>query len=118
MEKWKTDRVGTILEILLYKDDFLGIVVCTRDKKWRIQEMKYVTVPELVENIEEIIGSYEQQVPSRRYQIQMFLEDLFDSSTKEFISVGKKLLDSDTIRFYIKYVFLKCLDKLMLLIMK
>ena len=61
--------------------------------------------------IEEIVGNIEQQTPSRRYQIQMFLEDLLDYNSKDFINVGKKLLYSDNIRFYIKYVFFEVLGQ-------
>ena len=53
----KTDRVCTISEILLYKDVFWDIVIGKEIRKWRIRKMKYVTVPEFVENIEEIIDN-------------------------------------------------------------
>ena len=53
----KTDRVGTFLEILLYKGVFWDIVIGKEIRKWRIRKMKYVTVPEFVENIEEIIDN-------------------------------------------------------------
>ena len=62
--------------------------------------------------IEEIIGDIEQQTPSRRYQIQMFLEDLHEINTKDFIKIGKELLLSNKVRFYIKYVFLEILGQL------
>lgn len=62
--------------------------------------------------IEEIIGDIEQQTPSRRYQIQMFLEDLHEINTKDFIKIGKELLLSKKVRFYIKYVFLEILGQL------
>ena len=63
-------------------------------------------------NIEEIIGSVKQQTPRKRYQTQMFLEDLSDISTQEFLRIGKEILDSDNIRFYIKYVFFEVLGQL------
>ena len=62
--------------------------------------------------IEEIVGNKEQQTPSRRYQIQMFLEDLIDLGTREFIEVGEKLLNSNSIRFYIKHVFFEVLGQI------
>ena len=62
--------------------------------------------------IEEIIGKFEEQIPSRRYQVQMFLEDLLDINTTDFINVGKKLLDSENIRFYIKFVFFEVLGQI------
>lgn len=61
---------------------------------------------------EEIIGNIEQQTPSRRYQIQMFLEDLHEINAKDFIKMGKELLLSDKVRFYIKYVFLEVLGQI------
>lgn len=63
-------------------------------------------------DIEEIVGNKERQTPSRRYQIQMFLEDLADFNTTDFISVGKSILDSENIRFYIKYVFFEVLGQI------
>lgn len=63
-------------------------------------------------SIEEIIGNIEQQTPSRRYQIQMFLEDLHEMNSKDFIKMGKELLLSDNVRFYIKYVFLEVLGQI------
>ncbi len=63
-------------------------------------------------DIEEIVGDKERQTPSRRYQIQMFLEDLADLNITDFISVGKSILNSDNIRFYIKYVFFEVLGQI------
>ena len=63
-------------------------------------------------SMEEIIGNIEQQTPSRRYQIQMFLEDLHEINAKDFIKMGKELLLSDKVRFYIKYVFLEVLGQI------
>ena len=68
-------------------------------------EIEMINMYQENKSIEEIIGDIEQQTPSRRYQIQMFLEDLHDINTKDFIKIGKELLQSYNIRFYIKYVF-------------
>lgn len=42
----------------------------------------------------------------------MFLEDLHDINTKDFIKIGKELLQSYNIRFYIKYVFFEVLGQI------
>lgn len=63
-------------------------------------------------NIEEIIGDKSKQTPARRYQIQMLLEDLANSDTQDFICVGRELLESNNIRFYIKYVFFEVLGQI------
>lgn len=75
-------------------------------------EIEMINMYQENKSIEEIIGDIEQQTPSRRYQIQMFLEDLHDINTKDFIKIGKELLQSDNIRFYIKYVFLEVLGQI------
>lgn len=63
-------------------------------------------------NIEEIIGDKSKQTPAKRYQVQMLLEDLANSDTQDFICVGKELLESSNIRFYIKYVFFEVLGQI------
>lgn len=75
-------------------------------------EIEMINMYQENKSIEEIIGSIEQQTPSRRYQIQMFLEDLHDINTKDFIKIGKDILISDNIRFYIKYVFFEVLGQI------
>ena len=42
----------------------------------------------------------------------MFLEDLLDIGTEDFINVGKRLLGSESIRFYIKHVFFEVLGQI------
>lgn len=75
-------------------------------------EIEMINMYQENKSIEEIIGDIEQQTPSRRYQIQMFLEDLHDINTKDFIKIGKDILISDNIRFYIKYVFFEVLGQI------
>lgn len=75
-------------------------------------EIEMINMYQENKSIEEIIGDIEQQTPSRRYQIQMFLEDLHDINTKDFIKIGKELLQSYNIRFYIKYVFFEVLGQI------
>lgn len=64
------------------------------------------------DSIEEIVGDKTKQTPSRRYQIQMLLEDLSTMDTGGFIDIGKKILKSKEIRFYIKHVFFEVLGQI------
>lgn len=75
-------------------------------------EIEMINMYQENKSIEEIVGNIEQQTPSRRYQMQMFLEDLHDINTKDFIKIGKDLLQSENIRFYIKYVFFEVLGQI------
>lgn len=75
-------------------------------------EVEMINMYQENKTVEEIVGNIEQQTPSRRYQIQMFLEDLLDIGTKDFINVGKRLLNSENIRFYIKHVFFEVLGQI------
>lgn len=75
-------------------------------------EIEMINMYQENKNIDEIVGNIAQQTPSRRYQIQMFLEDLVDFSTTDFINVGKNILNSKNIRFYIKYVFFEVLGQI------
>ena len=75
-------------------------------------EVEMINMYQEHKSVEEIVGNIEQQTPSRRYQIQMFLEDLLDIGTKEFINEGKELLNSRNIRFYIKHVFFEILGQI------
>lgn len=63
------------------------------------------------ENIQELIGTKENQTPRKRYQIQMFLEYLLEYNTEDFINVGQELFESKKIRFFLKYVFIEVLSQ-------
>lgn len=63
------------------------------------------------ESIVSIIGDKEKQTPSKRYQIQMLLQNIQENDIDDFINVGKKMLESSEVRFYIKYVFLEVLGQ-------
>lgn len=55
------------------------------------------------ESIETLIGEKDIQVPSVRYQLQMFLEMLCEIEQNKFVEVIDIILNSDKIRAYIKY---------------
>lgn len=64
------------------------------------------------ENIEKIIGDKNKQTPSKRYQIQMFLQNLLEYDSLDFLSAGKKMLKSEQVRYYVKYVFYEILGQI------
>lgn len=59
--------------------------------------------------IEQIVGEINKQTPGKRYQIQMFLLNLLDYDSGDFLFAGIKLVESLQIRFYVKYVFYEIL---------
>lgn len=60
-------------------------------------------------SIKEIIGEKNKQTPSKRYQVQMFLQNLLEFDSAVFIEAGKKILQSDETRYYVKSVFYEIL---------
>lgn len=63
------------------------------------------------EDIIEIIGNKQKQTPQKRYQIQMLLQDIQEIDEGEFIQLGIRLMKSDEIRFYVKYVFFEVIGQ-------
>ena len=61
------------------------------------------------DKIEQIVGEINKQTPGKRYQVQMFLQNLLDYDSGDFLSAGIQLLESLQIRFYVKYVFYEIL---------
>ncbi|MED0773813.1 hypothetical protein [Bacillus siamensis] len=77
----------------------------------------YFLVEKMIQQIFEgnsiisILGSPSKQTPSKRYQLQMLLENLLDFDIDDFVDVGIELIQSVNIRFYMKYVFLEVLGQ-------
>ncbi|UDM71183.1 NACHT domain-containing protein [Vagococcus fluvialis] len=67
------------------------------------------------EDIIEIIGDKDNQTPSKRYQVQMFLEMLLEQDSNDFLIIGQKLFESDQIRYFVKFIFLEILNQIDLL---
>lgn len=67
------------------------------------------------ENIIGLIGPKDKQVPSKRYQIQMFLEMLLEYDSRDFLKVGQNIFETDEIRYVIKFVFLEILNQIEIL---
>lgn len=65
------------------------------------------------ENIENIIGEKRKQNPGRRYQVQMFLQNILEYDSVDFIRAGVAMLLSDSIRYYVKYVFYEILGQIL-----
>lgn len=63
-------------------------------------------------SVTEIIGVKEKQTPGRRYQVQIFLQQVFECSVEDFIEIGKQLIESENIRFNVKYVFVELLSQI------
>ncbi len=62
------------------------------------------------ENVENIIGEKRKQNPARRYQVQMFLQNILEYDSADFIRAGEAMLLSDKIRYYVKFVFYEILE--------
>ena len=62
--------------------------------------------------IESIIGEKSKQDPARRYQVQMFLQNILEYESYDFIQIGEKMLASDNIRYYVKYLFYEILGQI------
>lgn len=60
----------------------------------------------------EIIGDKKRQIPGRRYQLQLFLNQVLQTSDRDFLRLGDSLLLSPDIRFNFKFVFLELLATL------
>src|SRR5690625_60234 len=63
------------------------------------------------DSIISMLGFSSKQTPSKRYQLQMLLENLLDYDMDDFVDVGIELINSENIRFYMKYVFLEVLGQ-------
>ena len=63
-------------------------------------------------SIEEIIGGKEKQTPGRRYQVQMLFQQLQELWLDKFLGMGEMLINSDSIRFNLKYVFIEILSQI------
>lgn len=61
------------------------------------------------DKIEQIVGEMKKQTPGKRYQVQMFLQNLLECDSGVFLDAGIKMVGSLQIRFYVKYVFYEIL---------
>lgn len=59
----------------------------------------------------EIIGDKDRQTPGRRYQVQIFLQQLAEISEEDFLKLGLQILEHNYIRYSFKYVFLEVLSQ-------
>lgn len=64
------------------------------------------------EDIVSIIGNKEKQTPGKRYQVQMFLQNLFEFDSQDFINAGQKMFEAKQIRYFVKFVFLEVLNQI------
>lgn len=61
------------------------------------------------DKIEKIIGEMNKQTPGKRYQVQMFLQNLLEYDSGAFLAAGIQMVESLQVRFYVKYVFYEIL---------
>lgn len=64
------------------------------------------------EEIADIIGSKEKQTPGKRYQVQMFLQNLSELNSQDFINAGVRMFEANQIRYFVKFVFLEVLNQI------
>ncbi|MCM3609650.1 hypothetical protein M4S82_00210 [Planococcus sp. MERTA32b] len=64
------------------------------------------------EDIIDIIGSKEKQTPGRRYQVQMFMQNLYEFDSQDFINAGQRIFETKQIRHFVKFVFLEVLNQI------
>ncbi|XMB86747.1 hypothetical protein RJG79_02855 [Mycoplasmatota bacterium WC44] len=64
------------------------------------------------ETMTTIVGEIEKQTPSKRYQMQMFMQKLYDYSEDQFLKFGNSMLNTEEIRFSYKYIFLEMLNQI------
>lgn len=85
-------------------------------------------VPKQILHVEEAVGFAHQsildyfisqrmmekckQTPGKRYQVQMFLQNLLEYDSSDFILIGERILISDDIRYYVKYIFYEILGQI------
>ncbi|WP_214809044.1 hypothetical protein [Exiguobacterium sp. s144] len=64
------------------------------------------------EDVIDIIGSKEKQTPGKRYQVQMFMQNLYEFESQDFISVGQRIFEAEQVRYFVKFVFLEILSQI------
>lgn len=67
------------------------------------------------ESVIDLIGPKDKQTPSKRYQVQMFLEMLLEYDICDFLEAGQKIFEANKIRYSIKFVFLEILNQVEIL---
>lgn len=63
-------------------------------------------------SIIQIIGEKEKQTPSRRYQAQLFMQQLAEYDINNFLSIGNAMLMEQNIRYNLKFVFLEVISQI------
>lgn len=64
------------------------------------------------EDVIDIIGSKEKQTPGKRYQVQMFMQNLYEFESQDFISAGQRIFEAEQVRYFVKFVFLEILSQI------
>lgn len=64
------------------------------------------------EDVIDIIGSKEKQTPGKRYQVQMFMQNLYEFESQDFINAGQRIFEAKQTRYFVKFVFLEVLNQI------
>ncbi|MFI3227430.1 MAG: hypothetical protein R3Y09_08465 [Clostridia bacterium] len=60
-------------------------------------------------SVEKVLG--DNQIPSRRFQLQLLLQMLLEGESQDFLDFGIELIKSDKIRYSFKFVFYEILNQ-------
>lgn len=64
------------------------------------------------DDVIDIIGSKEKQTPGKRYQVQMFMQNLYEFDSQDFIDAGERIFEAKQIRYFVKFVFMEVLNQI------
>lgn len=62
--------------------------------------------------VEAIIGERDTQTPIKRFRFQLFLTYLLENDINDFLNLINEILNSDSIRFYYKYIYLEVFSQI------
>lgn len=97
-------------EIIVLQNNKIGFVhqsILDYFVSKRMMEKQYAG-----QSIENIMGEKEKQTPGKRYQLQMFLQNILEVDTEEFVLIGEELLNSNNVRYYMKFVFYELMGQI------
>lgn len=62
--------------------------------------------------VEAIVGERDTQTPIKRFRFQLFLTYLLENDINDFLNLINEILNSDSIRFYYKYIYLEVFSQI------
>ena len=117
----RMNQIGTISLHKNLLNDYTHVVEFLLSKSILIQSdniisfshqslLDYFSVEKMVneylegKSIDFLIGDRNQQLPTKRYQLQMFLEQIYEINDCQFLKCIDSVINSENIRTYMKYV--------------